>query len=305
MNTADNCSCPMAFNTTKYFLIPIYSVVIGTGLPLNFLAFWVLVSQIKKAVVLSVFVMNLVVADLLQTLTLPFWIYYSHQDHRWDLGEISCKVVHLIFLTNFYAKNGFLCLIAAERYLGLVHPLHFHGLQTMRSAAKVSAATWLMVIGLCSLGNWLQNLGSNHCYDCYPQATEYIHFRWFVLGISFLLPCFFMGFCNIQVLCKIRQVSFLEQEKKQHMCWFMSLIIISFFLLFLPYQVIFLLKHLMKSPDLDICPLEEKFFTYSQVAKSLATLGNITDPLLYILLLEEGRAELRTCFRNMVLRSAS
>ncbi|XP_019342600.2 probable G-protein coupled receptor 132 [Alligator mississippiensis] len=295
----------MAFNTTKYFLVPIYSVVIGTGLPLNFLALWVLVSQIKKAVVLSVFVMNLVVADLLQTLTLPFWIYYSYQDHRWDLGEITCMVVHLIFLTNFYAKNSFLCLIAAERYLGLVYPLRFHGLQTMRSAATISAAMWMMVIGFCSLGNWLQNLGPDRCYDCYPQVIKYVRFRWAVLSISFLLPCFFMGFCNIQVLCKIRQVSSLEQEKKQHMCWFMSFIIISFFLLFLPYQVNFLLKRQMTSPDSDTCHLEKNFFTYSQVAKSIPTLGNITDPLLYILLLKEGRAELRNCFRNMVLRSAS
>lgn len=288
----------MAFNTTKYFLIPVYSVVLGAGLPLNCLAMWVLVSQIKKSIVLSVYMLNLVVADLLQILMLPFWIYYSYLDHNWVLGLKACLAVSWGFITNFYAKNGFLCLIAMERYIGLVHPLEFRRLNTICGATKVSAMAWGLVLSVCSvgIGLLLKNLEPERCNEGYPLGRSYAYFKMATMPLSFFLPCFFMGFFYLRVLHKLRQVPSLDQEEKQQIYGFISLIIISFFLLCVPYQVTSLYKYqrerLPYDQDSQLCLFETNLFFYHQVALCLTTLGNVLDPLLYILLLKDVRKEI-------------
>lgn len=295
----------MAFNTTKYFLIPVYSVVLGAGLPLNCLALWVLVSQINKSIILSVYMLNLVVADLLQILMLPFWIYYSYRDHHWDLGPVTCGAVGLGFITSFYAKNGFLCLIAMERYIGLVHPLWFRGLQTIRGATKISAAAWVLVFGICSVGTGLllKEAKAEHCYEGYPLGRYYAHFKMATMVFSFFLPCFFMGFFYFRVLHKLRQVPSLEQETKRQISNFISLLLISFFLLCVPYQVTSFYKYQREilQNKKGLCLFETNLFIYSQVALCLTTLGSVLDPLLYILLLKDGRTELGNHLKCKVL----
>uniref|UniRef100_H9G7A0 G-protein coupled receptors family 1 profile domain-containing protein n=1 Tax=Anolis carolinensis TaxID=28377 RepID=H9G7A0_ANOCA len=292
---------PVLFNTTKYFKIPLYSIVVATGLPLNCLALYALIHQMKKSVILSVYITNLVLANLLQILTLPFWIYHSYQDHHWGLGEEFCIVSALAFRTNFYAKNCFLCLIAMERYLGLVHPLMFQRLQTIRGAIKMSVATWFVVTVLCATGIALQvknpNRSQDNCLDDSVLDKGYARFKVSIIGFSFFIPCLMMGFFYFKVLLELRKVVSLEKRVKKQIYGFVSLIIATFFLLFMPYQLIssfrFYSELMTKGDNGQLCEFVKDLFIYMQVTLCLSTLDNILDPLLYILLLKDIRAELK------------
>lgn len=79
---ATHVSCPMAFDTTKYFVIPVSSVILAAWLLLNCLALFALLFHIKKCIVLSVYVLNKVLADLLEILVLLFWISYNYHKHH-------------------------------------------------------------------------------------------------------------------------------------------------------------------------------------------------------------------------------
>ncbi|XP_066486647.1 G-protein coupled receptor 4-like [Tiliqua scincoides] len=297
INTTDMCSS-VPFNITKYFKIPIYSIVVAAGLPLNCLALWVLIFQIKRSITLSVYILNLVLANLLQTLTLPFWMYYSYHDHCWHLGKAMCVVAGLAFRTNFYAKNNFLCLIAMERFIGLVHPLKFHRLQTISGAAKVCTITWFLVVVLCSVGIWLQVKGpglwqGQHCLDEVP--LHYARFKVATTSLSFFAPFLLMGFFYFRVLFELRKVTSLEKKVKRQIYGFVSLIIASFFLLFVPYQVVSYYQYLsiVILGEKESGEFERSIFICFHTTLSLTTLGNILDPLLYILLLKDVRAELK------------
>ncbi|XP_054842646.1 G-protein coupled receptor 4-like [Eublepharis macularius] len=298
MNTS-YIPCPMAFNTTKYFIIPVFSIVLTAGLPLNFLALLALVSQIKSSIVLSVYILNLVLASLLQTLTLPFWIAYTYHDHHWNTGQEACVVVAMIFLTNFYAKNSFLCLIAMERYIGLVHPLKFHRLHSMCGAFIVSIATWLLVAAMCGIGLWLQMKGSGtwqeHCLDGSQLGKDHAHFKMATLSLSFFKPCILMGFFYSRVLTVVRKVESLQQRVKRKVCGFIFFINISFFLLCIPFQATSWYKYyweLMLEED-KVCDLDRSTFIYTYTTWCLTTLDNILNPLLYTLLLKDVWAEIK------------
>nr|XP_056705024.1 probable G-protein coupled receptor 132 [Euleptes europaea] len=298
MNTS-NVPCPMTFNTTKYFAVPLYSIVLTAGLPLNILSLFALASQIKRSVVLSVYVLNLVLASLLQTLTLPFWIAYIYHDHRWRLGHVTCVIVAMVFITNFYAKNSFLCLIAMGRYIGLVHPLKFLGLHSMRGAYIVSTATWLLVAAVCAVGLRLQMNGSHRqqerCLDWSQLGTDYAHFKMATLSLSFFTPCILMGFFYSNVLIVMRKVESLRQRVKRKVYGFIFLINVSFFLLCIPFQATSWYVYyweLMLEED-AICDLERSSFIYSYTTWCLTTLDNILNPLLYMLLLKDAWAEVK------------
>ncbi|XP_025976919.2 G-protein coupled receptor 4-like [Dromaius novaehollandiae] len=283
------------FNATKYFLVPIYSLVLVAGLPLNGLALWALLSQTSTSVLFT-YMLNVVAANLLQLLTLPFWIHYSRQDHAWPWGSAACRGVGLAFLTALYAKNGFLCLIAVERYLGLAHPLRFRRLQTARSAAGVSAASWALVVTLCLVGGILQPVERVRPHLCYeqlcPREKGYALFRMAAMVLSFFLPCFFMTFFYLRGLGTLKEVTTLDGKAKRKITRFIACMIAAFYLLQVPYQATSYSKFMAQLLLENSCPFEARLFLYDRLALCLTTLGAVADPFLYILLLKDVRAAL-------------
>lgn len=299
MNSTQNNSCPSpAYSTTKYFKIPLYSIVLAVGLPLTCLALWVLVTQLKRSVILSVYILNLLLANFLQILMLPFGMFYSYSNHAWSLGTGMCGVVSVAFFTNFYAKNCFLCLIAMERYLGLVHPLRFRGLQSMPGAIKLSILTWLMVAALCSVSIWLQIKDElqGRCLDESQENKDYAYFKMATMGLTFLIPCFLIGFFYFRVLFELRKMASLERRTKRQIFTFVSMMVASFLLLNIPFQVTSFYKYYwevkLRAYE-QLCFFRREIFIYSQTTLCLATLSNILDPLFYNLLLEDVRAKLK------------
>ncbi|XP_039183746.1 ovarian cancer G-protein coupled receptor 1-like [Crotalus tigris] len=304
MNNSSNNECLfIPLNATKTFKIPVYSIILVFGLPLNILAFWALIYQLKKSVVLSVYIMNLVVAHLLQILTLPFWMYYSLNNHLWSLGKAACLFIGVAFRTNFYAKNSFLCLIAMERYLGLAHPLRFHQAQTIPGAVKISILVWLVLLTLCTIGVELQVRTFEPwkaCVDSSILNYPYAKFRVSIVGFSFIIPLFLMAFFHISVLFKLRQVASLEKRVKTQISGFISLLIMTFFLLFTPYQIISCYRYLLEvmTPSPAICDSLREIFVYEHATLCVSLLDNILDPLFYNLLLKDIQTDFRNCLRS-------
>ncbi|XP_058038389.1 G-protein coupled receptor 4-like [Ahaetulla prasina] len=299
-NSSDECNF-MPVNATKTFKIPMYSVILVLGLPLNILALWALIYQLKKSVVLSVYIMNLVVAHLLQILTLPFGMYYSQNNHRWNLGKEACLLIGVAFRTNYYAKNSFLCLIAMERYLGLVHPLRFHRAQTVPGAVKISILVWLVDLTLCAVGIGFQirtfEHGKKTCLDSALLNRNYARFRVSIMAFSFVIPLFLMAFFHISVFFKVRQVVSLEKRVKKQISRFISLLITSFFLLFTPYQAVSYYRYLLEvlTPSTAVCDSLRAIFVYEHVTLCISLLDNILDPLFYNLLLKDIQTGFRQC----------
>ncbi|XP_053265096.1 G-protein coupled receptor 4-like [Podarcis raffonei] len=296
---ATHSTCPVALNTTKYFTIPMYSVALTVGLPLNCLALWAVITHIRKSIVLSVYVLNVVLANLLQSILLPFWIAYSSRNHHWILGQVACVVVGVVHSTNFYAKNSFLCLIAMDRYIGLIHPMKFHRLQTLSSATKVSVVAWLLVAILCAAGIWLEmkDLGTwqGNCLDSIQLGKDYAHFKISTMSLTLFIPCILMGFFYLRVLLEVRKMTSLHQRVKRRICGFSSVILASYFLLYTPFQLVSFYRFYwtLEMEKDKICDFKRSIFNSMYFTWCLATLANILDPLLYVLLLKDVQADLK------------
>ncbi|XP_069098183.1 G-protein coupled receptor 4-like [Pleurodeles waltl] len=245
-------------------------------------------------------------AELLQLLTLPFWIHYFQNGRTWDLGSVTCASVGLGFVTNLYAKQGFLCLIALERYIGVVHIMRYRSWNTLLRAAQISVGAWVLVSLLCTLGyiilrNDTIHKNSTLCYEGYPTGNNYSIFKLSTVWLSFIAPSLLMVFFYSSILLKLRKVESIPPEEKKRLFVLTIFTVVTFVLIMGPYHVLSFYKHLMEiimaNDQGELCRLEASILLYIQITLGLTTLGNIINPLVYVLLSKGATVELTNTFK--------
>ncbi|XP_036403932.1 probable G-protein coupled receptor 132 [Megalops cyprinoides] len=189
-------SCNLSLGTDVVGLTCIYSLSFSLGLPANLLSLWGLYQLgLSGGGVQMVCLVNLLLSDLLQLLTLPLWIIYLRGAHRWPYGRGSCEFVGYVFYVNLYASVAFLCFIALDRYLAIVHPLASRGVRTTRAAVLSGAVIWTLTFLFCLSGLYpsVFDPESQHCLERYPVSTRYAGFKIGTIILGFLLPCGVLG----------------------------------------------------------------------------------------------------------------
>jgi len=192
-----NTSCDLPLDTDTVGLTCIYSVVFTLGLPSNLLSLWGLyqLGRSGGGGCQPVYILNLLLSDLLQLLTLPLWILYLQGGHRWPYGRPACELVGYVFYVNVYASVMFLCLIALDRCLAIVHPLSSRGVRTVRVAVAAGGAVWTLTFLFCLCGLLPSVFDPERllCLEQYPVSHGYAHFKIATTALGFLLPCSILG----------------------------------------------------------------------------------------------------------------
>uniref|UniRef100_A0A8C8F7V3 G-protein coupled receptors family 1 profile domain-containing protein n=1 Tax=Oncorhynchus tshawytscha TaxID=74940 RepID=A0A8C8F7V3_ONCTS len=278
-NNSDSCNLPL--NTDTLGLTYIYSLAFSLGLPCNLLSLWGLyqLGRSGGGGCQLVYILNLLLSDLLQLLTLPLWILYLQGAHRWPYGRPACEFVGYVFYVNVYASVVFLCLIALDRCLAIVHPLSSRGVRTVRVAAVSGVAVWTLTFLFC-LGGLLPSVFDAErllCLEQYPVSLRYAHFKIATVIMGFLLPCGMIGCLN----------------DRHKITGILVVITVIFIVVFGPYHLVggyrFVSLLLIDNP----CELERSIFLCYRLCYGLTSLNTLLDPLFYIFLCHNARLELR------------
>ncbi|CAB1345299.1 unnamed protein product [Coregonus sp. 'balchen'] len=98
--------------------------------------------------------------------------------HRWPYGHPVCEFVGCVFYVNVYASVVFLCLIALNRCLAIVHSLTSRGMRTVRVAAVAGVAVRMLTF-LFYLGGHLPSVFDAEkllCLEQYPVSLRYVRY---------------------------------------------------------------------------------------------------------------------------------
>lgn len=192
-----NDSCSLPLDTDIFGLTCIYSVIFSLGLPSNLLSLWGLyhLGRSGGGGCQLVYILNLLLSDLLQLLTLPLWILYLQGAHRWPYGQLPCELVGYVFYVNVYASVMFLCLIALDRFLAIVYPLSSRRVRTVRVAAVCGVVVWMLTFLFCLSGLLPSVFDPDRllCLEQYPVSPGYAYFKITTVALGFLLPCAILG----------------------------------------------------------------------------------------------------------------
>ncbi|XP_075771550.1 putative G-protein coupled receptor 132 [Pelodiscus sinensis] len=300
---ANASRCGVDFQTGQGLVVSLYGVVFLLGLATNALTLWPIVQQVRLGNVLAVYLLGLAASDLLYLLTLPLWMLYVWHGHQWTLSGLACHVAGFVFYSNMYISILLLCLISLERYLAVVYPLRSLGLRSRRVAATASALVALLIFachGGISLRN--QELKNASCYDSYPVQPGVATFNYFRVAAGFALPLLVLGVSYLKIFQGVRASSTLLGWQKAKVKRLSLGVIAIFLLCFAPYHVLLLVRTVASRVlgGCALCSFEQRLHLPFSLSLALSSLNSALDPILYALVSDSIKGDLRKAFGCLI-----
>ncbi|XP_035266281.1 G-protein coupled receptor 4 isoform X1 [Anguilla anguilla] len=292
-----NGSCNFSLDADIWGLTCIYGLSFSMGLPANLLSLWGLYQLgLSGGGVQLVYLINLLVSDLLHLLTLPAWILYLQRSHRWVYGSAACNFVGYLFYVNLYASVVYLCLVALDRYLAIVHPLGSRRVRTVRVAVLSSLAVWTgtFLFSLSGLYPSVYRPVRGLCLEQYPVSARYARFKIATIVLGFLLPCGILGYTSARIMVALRESPSTSDRERRKIVGTLVVITVIFFVVFGPYHLVGAYKFVAYFLAVDRCDLERSLFLAYRLCFALTSLNSLLDPFFYIFLSNNVRKELKS-----------
>ncbi|OCT68460.1 probable G-protein coupled receptor 132 [Xenopus laevis] len=288
--------CSLAYNESVHFVMAIYSVVLVIGFPANILTLWLTILQIRRKNVLAVYLFSLSLSELMYLGTLPLWILYVKNDHKWEWGALACKITGYIFFNNIYISIFLLCCISLDRFLAVQYSLESRGVRRQRIATIVTFALCFSVALVQSTAFFIKDGDTEEqstCFETLPMSlmTANFYFARFIIG--FLIPLFVLIFTNCSIKRKIQISDSFSHHQKSKVKYLSIAVITIFMICFAPYHLVLLIRAIafVLNPN-NSCQFEENIYTSNAVLLCLVTVNSVADPFIYVLVSENVRKDI-------------
>nr|XP_033779674.1 lysophosphatidic acid receptor 5 [Geotrypetes seraphini]XP_033779675.1 lysophosphatidic acid receptor 5 [Geotrypetes seraphini]XP_033779676.1 lysophosphatidic acid receptor 5 [Geotrypetes seraphini]XP_033779677.1 lysophosphatidic acid receptor 5 [Geotrypetes seraphini]XP_033779678.1 lysophosphatidic acid receptor 5 [Geotrypetes seraphini]XP_033779679.1 lysophosphatidic acid receptor 5 [Geotrypetes seraphini]XP_033779680.1 lysophosphatidic acid receptor 5 [Geotrypetes seraphini]XP_03377968 len=210
-NTSQNLSKCEDYRSNHTLHLAGYSILFPLGLFLNILALWIFLRYLHLRSVVSIYMFNLALSDLLFTLSLPLRLYY-YSHHNWPFGKVLCQVNGSLFQINMYGSCIFLMCINLDRYVAIVHPLRWRHLRRPKVARLVCLGVWALILmgsvpaALIHVSNdcRYKDRKISRCFEAF-SAWERSLFPLIILVevLGFLLPLLFVVYGSARIFWEL------------------------------------------------------------------------------------------------------
>ncbi|XP_033984765.1 G-protein coupled receptor 183-A [Trematomus bernacchii] len=319
-NDSNKTTCNTLYAHRDYarVLMPLfYFIVFVVGLLGNCLALHVIRPNLKKINSTTLYSLNLVVSDILFTLSLPLRIIYYAMGFHWPLGEAMCKISGIIFYINTYAGVNFMTCLSVDRFIAVVLPLRFARLRKVSNVRYICVGVWLVVLAqtLPLVGMPMTNEEPEGFITCmeYPNFEKVDHIATILLGAVFLgyvLPVSTILICY-SVLCSKLHFSAKSNHltgksgRSQKAIGVICCVSIVFIICYSPYHIDilqYMIRKLVSSPD---CADLTAFQISLHITVCLMNLNSCLDPFIYFFACKGYKRKLRKLLRLQVSMSFS
>ncbi|KAM4663528.1 G-protein coupled receptor 4-like [Discoglossus pictus] len=290
-------NCSLNLSSYSPLFIVTYSLSIIVGVPTNLIALYGTYQLFKSRSIQPIYLLNLGAADLLYLCTLPLWIIYFIQNHHWLLGSLACKISGAMYFINMYASIYFLCCIALDRYLGIMYPMRFQALKSLKCHITVSLVGWLVII-ICQipLNMSIDFQHSNLCYQWIAESRSNPRLTCAVAIFGFVGPLFILCFSYQASIRRIQNASVSSSDA----VWIKALLmacLFTFVLCFGPYHCISLIYGIHLLIYGHSCDFDLSIYSYYRVSVALTSLNTVLDPLMYIYINGDFRKQVKNICR--------
>uniref|UniRef100_A0A8C6SKB9 Hydroxycarboxylic acid receptor 1-3 n=1 Tax=Neogobius melanostomus TaxID=47308 RepID=A0A8C6SKB9_9GOBI len=297
-----HCSSSSEPSYSLIFLLMIPGVVVG--LPGNLLALWIFCFRMKSWEPHVVFLFNLMLADFLLLVCVPFRIDTHLRGEHWVYGEAFCRINLFMLAVNRSASIGFMTAVALNRYFKVLHPLCRVSFMTLRHAVWLSLFIWATVAALripLLTTNLLHRQGN--CSMCrsfggdLSQPAIIVHTAAYIA--EFLLPWALLLFCSARIVWYLKQKGQMVQKKNvKKAIRAMTVINLVFTVCFLPAIVTGLGALAFKTFGSDNCAGFRRLSLAFMASIGFSYLNSALDPLIYTFSSSMFRAALKGVFRR-------
>ncbi|XP_056419093.1 G-protein coupled receptor 35-like [Hyla sarda] len=276
----NNCSFTKQKIPFQTFSLVTYIPLFMFGIICNVLALWVFCCKMQKWTETTLFMVNLVVADILVVLTFPFRLYASL--YEWDHGSGLCKALMSSYFLNMYMSIFTITTIASDRYLAVRHPMKYKSWMSLKKASVICCVFWILFITV----GVLKNLESrDHTFTTCFQKDNIDPFNLspvFVV-VGFALPLLGISFCSGKVIMSLKVKTTRDKYKQCSVQKAVKIVIanlVSFVICFSPIHIGYAIRFVAESLRAS-CYILEKVNDFIHVANFMANLNCILDSVGY------------------------
>ncbi|KAM8783553.1 putative G-protein coupled receptor 132 [Rhynchonycteris naso] len=302
-NVSLDCSvsnCSVSYEDSRVFVVVVYSAVCVLGLPANCLTAWLTLLQALQGSVLAVYLFCLALCELLYASTLPLWVMYVQNQHRWTLGPWACKVTGYVFFCNLYVSILFLCCISCDRFVAVVYALESRGRRRQRTAVLISLSVFLLVGLVHSPAFQMEDECT--CFERLPMDDMTARYYYARFAVGFALPLSVIAFTNHRIFQSIKRSEGLSAAQKARVRHTAIAVVVIFLACFAPYHLVLLAKAAAFSyysrHGGSTCAFEASLCTVSVVFLCLTTVNSVADPIIYVLATDHSRQEVSRIHRK-------
>ncbi|XP_007889484.1 P2Y purinoceptor 8-like [Callorhinchus milii] len=303
MNTTqlDNETLQMlSSGALRVWLPVVYSMVVLISLPCNGVSFWLLCFHTRPKTPLTIFLINLTLADLLLAFFLPFQIAYHVNHNHWVFGKGLCTFVTTVFYANMYCSILTMTCISVERYVGVLYPIRYAAWRDNRYAVAICVVMWaitliiLLPLEYSDLTFRVEELGITTCFDVLKRSVFSDKGSWGIFIFSIITFLFFIPF-TITVLCYTRLIVRLcrrepkargSGQKGRAVC-LATLVVLVFVVCFTPSNITLLFHIILRLLYGRGC------YEAYKVTLSLSCLNSCLDPFIFCFASKQFSSHLR------------
>ena len=278
----------------------LYSFIVFFGVVGNSIVITILRKTPSMHTTTNYLLMNLAVADFLTLLLCPGLYDFALHNIRLSTtsGDIFCKILagNAIVCISFDASVLTLCVIAVERYIGIVKPFNRTGHLTRKTLCLAITAIWLMAI-ISSFPDTLwteynsEKALSTLKYPCIrPWTVEHqpSKARSYIINHSILLivlPSILISFCYISIFAEMKSRSSEPEENEdskrdmKRLLRLLVLLAVAFCIFCLPFAGFFFYVAAL-GPD----QVKQRFtslFLVHRIVRFLIFSNSFINPILY------------------------
>ncbi|XP_043926492.1 P2Y purinoceptor 14 [Protopterus annectens] len=298
-NISSNTSEAACFRDTvitQRILPLLYLAIFIGGLFLNSLAAWIFV-EVSHHSSFTVYLKNIVVADILMSLTFPVKIISDSGLGSWELKVFICRFSAVIFYLNMYIGIIFLGLISFDRYIKIVK--QSGTFVTPAFARTASAAVWifmlvLLVPNIILTSNPATQENSQNCMNLksylgrrWHEVSNYMSVAIFWIVLILLVVCYTL--ISKKVYDSYRKFRRNSEATTRRSTRNIFSIIIIFFLCFVPYHVCRLPYTFSQTTVHFNCQMKTRWYYIKEITLLLSSLNVCLDPTIYFLLCRSFR----------------
>ncbi|TRY92813.1 hypothetical protein DNTS_024879, partial [Danionella cerebrum] len=286
-------SINVAADINVFFCI-FYVLIFLTAIPGNMIVGWVISSNRQSLSASDVYLFNLMCADTLLALILPFSAVSVI--HGWVFGDAMCKIVCLVKEVNFYTSILFLVCISVDRYMVIVRAMESQKAQRRMCSGVACILVWVLglVLSLPSFYNeaFYIKQDSNHIVcaerfeldhaDEWRLATRIMrHLLGFLVPLVIMLSCY-----SITIVRLLRTRGF----QKQRAMKVIVAVVVAFLLCWTPFHVSTIIDTVLRARVVQFsCFTRTSVDTAMFATQNLGLLHCCVNPVLYAFVGEKFR----------------
>ncbi|KAL7401321.1 hypothetical protein ABVT39_026364 [Epinephelus coioides] len=306
--TSHNYSACNSFIYSPNFVPALYFLMFPIALLLNGVAAWVSL-HLKSTSTFMVYLKNLVAADIIMTLIIPFKAASALLNTS-DAAYILSCYLSAIFYSTQYTSIALLGFISVDRFAKIMMPRSTLFCQNVTFSKLISGLVWVVLLGGTAVPNIIlsNNLVANGtgtigCMKLKGPVGLEVHGN-----IVIYQSCFFwlvsvvIAVCYICITNKIiqsfRNSGSSNNQGKQKVKLRVFLVVIVFFVSFGPYHIIripYTFEQVKISSSTDCSYLRSKFA--KELSLWLASTNICMVPLLYVFLCREFKEKLTSMIK--------